>query len=241
MIPAIELRGVDLEFGDRVVAGLEFAVEQGECLALVGASRSGKSLILELCAGLHRPLKGHVLVWGDDWAALSDDETAVLRRRVGTVLQQAGLLSNATLFNNVALPVRYHRPGLTDREVERAVMAHLEPLGLAQFRGYFPAQLNPGEMRCGAIARAMVLGQELLLLDDPITGLDAGMVLRLREHLVSWRRAAPTTILTTHRAPSPLMEIVDRVALLEEGSIRLIEPRAALLQRGSPDISAYVS
>lgn len=241
MTPAIELHGVTVAFGDGLIEGLDLAVQEGECVALVGPSRSGKSLIVELCAGLFPPLGGRVAIRGRDWASFSDEEAVAVRRRVGTVLQQAGLLSNATVFNNVALPLRYHRPGMAESGVERAVMAQLEPLGLAPFRGYFPAQLNPGEIRCAATARAMVLDQDVLLLDDPVAGLDAGMVLRLREHLVATRRVRATTVLITLRGPSPLTDMVDRVALVEEGTIRLIEPRTALLQRGLPELSAYVA
>ena len=98
-------------------------------MALVGPSRSGKSLVIELAAGLVLPESGRVTVLGQDWSTVQDGAVSPVRLRVGTVLQQPGLLSNMTLFNNVLLPLRYHRGLLPARQREQLVMVQLERLG----------------------------------------------------------------------------------------------------------------
>lgn len=144
---------------------------------------------------------------------------AELRQRVGTVLQAPGLLSNMTVFNNVALPLRYHR-GLSDEELATLVMVHLEALGVAELRHRFPAELNQGEARCVAIARALSLDQELLLLDDPLEGLDALTSRRLGEWLQAQRRSRSLTILATTRRASSLLAMVDRFAFVRDGQVQ---------------------
>jgi len=240
MSGVIEISDVVVELnGEGFTAHLVLTVNPGEFVILLGPTRSGKSLILELCAGLVQPQRGKVRVLGEEWADLPDEARMKLRMRIGTVLQLPGLLSNMTLFNNVALPLRYHRSTLSDRDVDRVVIGHLEALGLAQLRDRFPAQLNPGEIRCAAIARAMVLDQELLLLDDPLGGLDAGMVQRLGEHIANRRQRGPVTVLATMRSYSAFLELADRVAVVRGGQIEAIGPRSVIAQHGGAEMSAY--
>ncbi|MGH7205854.1 MAG: ATP-binding cassette domain-containing protein [Nitrospiraceae bacterium] len=240
MSRAIELSDVVVELEtEGQAAHISLAVDPREFVVLMGPNRSGKSLILELCAGLVTPRQGSVRVLGEEWVELSDHARMKLRTRIGTVLQLPGLLSNMTVFNNAALPLRYHRSTLSDQDIDRVVMGHLKALGLAQLRDRFPAQLNSGEIRCAAIARAMVLDQELLLLDDPLAGLDAGMVQRLGEHLANWRQRGPFTVLATMRSYSPFLELADRVAVVREGQIEAIGPRSVIAQKGGAEMSAY--
>ncbi len=227
MTDAIELSGVVAELqGQECLSDVTLTVPAGECVVLMGPSRSGKSLILELCAGLVEPERGTVLVLGRDWARVSAEEEMSLRRRIGTVLQQPGLLSNMTLYNNVALPLRYHGARLGDSEVRRRVVDQLRPLGIEALQDRFPAQLNPGEARCAAIARALVWEPDLLLLDDPIAGLDTDMVKRLGKHLETIKRNRRVTMLLTLRISSPLMDLADRVAEVQAGRVHAIKTRS---------------
>ncbi|MBI4400738.1 MAG: ATP-binding cassette domain-containing protein [Nitrospirae bacterium] len=222
MDAAVELADVcvDMEGQDRP-AELSLTVNTGEFLALVGPSRSGKSMVLKLCAGLIAPTGGTVRVLGQDLSELDEEELEALRLRVGIVLAQPGLLSNMTAFNNVALPLRYHR-GLDDDEIQPLVMAQLEALGLAPVKDRFPAQLTQGEARCAAVARALVLNQELLLLDDPTAGLDADMTHQLGRLLADHRRTRALTVMVTSHSFTPLLETMDRVAFVRHGRIEAI-------------------
>ncbi|HEX2056186.1 MAG TPA: ATP-binding cassette domain-containing protein [Nitrospiraceae bacterium] len=220
---------------------IDLSVDVGEFLVVTGPTRSGKSLLLELCGGLVSPRTGRVTVFGSDWASLAPSAQEAMRLRIGMVLQQPGLLSNMTVYNNVALPLRYHRPAVGEAERHALVMARLEALALDHVYDRFPAQLTPGEVRCAAIARAMMLEPEVLLLDDVVAGLDAGMIARLQVYLESCRRNRPLAILATLRLPSPLLEQTDRVLLLRNGHIESVGPRDVVLRDAQPSTKLYVS
>lgn len=198
---------------------VDLRIVTGEFVALVGPSRSGKSLLVELAAGLVVPEAGRVIMLGHDWGEASEHEHSSVRLRVGTVLQQPGLLSNMTLFNNVLLPLRYHRTALSDGHREGMVTAQLEQLGLGSMRDRFPAELNQGEIRMGAIARALMLDPEVLLLDDPVAGLDVEMMMTLKACLEERRKRQVLTVLGALRAYSSFIEGADRIVVLQEGRV----------------------
>lgn len=212
----------------------------GQFVALVGPSRSGKSLIVELAAGLVSPEAGRVIVLGHEWTADVSDAPNPVRLRLGTVLQQPGLLSNMTLFNNVVLPLRYHRASMSERDREHLVMAQLERLSLAPMRDRFPAELNQGEARRGAIARALMLDPEVLLLDDPVAGLDAEMVLMLKAYVEERQAEQALTVIAALRSFSPFIEKADRLILLRDGRVEADGPRAALTEVVAPTLREYL-
>lgn len=237
---AVELRDVSVAVeGQAGLVGLSLSVEAGEFLVLVGPNRSGKSLILKLCAGLLAPDQGAVSVLGYDMADLSEEELADLRLRVGVVLQRPGLLSNMTVYNNVALPLRYHR-GLDEEALRALVMARLEEFGLGALWNRFPAELNEGEVRCAAMVRALILGQELLLLDDAPEGLDAPMIQHLGQLRARSKETGSLTILATMRAYSPLMGAADRVAFVRDGRLQAVGRHADLLAMGDERMQGYL-
>jgi ABC-type transporter Mla maintaining outer membrane lipid asymmetry ATPase subunit MlaF len=171
---------------------------------------------------------------------LSEDRRMEFRTQVGTVLQQPGLLSNMTVFNNVALPLRYHRGDLDEESIAAEVMKHLTALGIDSLRDRFPSQLTHGEIRCAAIARAMVLGQRILLLDDATGGLDAEMTRRLAQYLATCRLSRPLTILAALRQYSELLEIMDRVVFLRAGRIVAAGRPDEVAVRSEADLRGYL-
>jgi ABC-type sulfate/molybdate transport systems ATPase subunit len=239
---AVVLNGVTVEMTEsRQLFSVDLYVAVGEFLVISGPTRSGKSLLLELCAGLVPTRTGHVLIFGSDWADLSDAARDAMRLRIGMVLQQPGLLSNMTVYNNVALPLRYHRASAGEAERHAIIMALLDALGLTEVSDRFPAQLTPGEARCAAIARAMILEPDLLLLDDVAAGFDAGMIGRLQACLSAYRRGKELTVLATLRVPSPLLEQADRVVLLRGGRIDSVGSRETVLRDAGPSMKLYVA
>lgn len=219
---------------------VDLRIASGEFVALVGPSRSGKSLIIALAAGLVSPEAGRVVLLGHEWSEASASEPSHVRLRVGTVLEQPGLLSNMTLFNNVLLPLRYHRGAMSDRSREHAVMAQLERLGLMPVRDRFPAELNHGEVRRGAIARACMLDPEVLLLDDPVAGVDAEMLLVLRAYVEARRADHPLTVVVAMRAWSPFIEGADRLVVLRDGRVEADGPRDAVAEVVPAALRRYV-
>jgi ABC-type sulfate/molybdate transport systems ATPase subunit len=239
---AFALDGVAVEMkGSRETFSMDLCIEAGEFLVATGPTRSGKSLLLELSAGLVPPQTGRVVVFGSDWTDLTVSARDAMRLRMGVVLQQSGLLSNMTVYNNVALPLRYHRASIDEAERHALVMARLEALGVADVHNQFPAQLTSGEARCAAIARATILDPDVLLLDDVVAGFDAGMISRLQVYLEAYRRRREVTILATFRLPSPLLEQADRVLLLRSGRIESVGQRETLLRAAGSSMKLYVT
>ena len=226
--------------GDVHVLDVDLRIASGEFVAWVGPSRSGKSLMVELAAGLVTPESGRVILLGQEWNDGSGGERNSLRLRVGTVLQQPGLLSNMTLFNNVLLPLRYHRGTMSDRHREQAVIAQLERLSLVPVRERFPAELNQGEVRRGAIARALMLDPDVLLLDDPVAGLDADMVLVLKRYIEERRAQRTVTVLAALRSFSPFIEAADRLVVLREGRMEAEGTRGVVVDLVPAALRRYV-
>lgn len=238
--PAVELIGVRTTMADEAWrTDFTLAVKPGECVVLVGPGRSGKGLILKLCAGLVEPEEGTVRVLGRDLATLDEKGLSALRQRLGVVLQQPGLRSNMTLYTNVCLPIVYHQD-IDEEQLAPRVMPLLEALGVAWLARRFPAQLTPGEARCGALARALVMDQELLLLDEVTAGLDAEMVRRVVRVLAEYRRTHAVTILATLHNPSPLLELADRVAFVRRGRIEAMGSYAEMAASADPVVRMYL-
>jgi ABC-type transporter Mla maintaining outer membrane lipid asymmetry ATPase subunit MlaF len=238
---AIELNNVRVPMeGGEQPAEVTLFVPPGEFLALVGPNRAGKSLILKLCVGLVAFEEGTIRVLDRDLAALDDDELSELRRRIGVVLQPPGLRSNMTVYTNVALPIVYHT-GVDYADLRDRVMPVLDTFGLALRQDHFPAQLTAGEARCAALARAMIMSPELLLIDEPAAGLDAEGVLRVEQALMEYRRAHPVTIVATMHTPSSLLQRADRIAFVRGGRIEATGRYAELAEGPDGAIKPYLT
>jgi phospholipid/cholesterol/gamma-HCH transport system ATP-binding protein len=213
----LELAHVSASKGDRVrVEDLSLTVQRGEAVALVGSNASGKSLVLKLGAGLETPASGAVRVLGVDPSQASDDERLRLRQRLGVVFDKHALISNMTVFNNVALPLRYHLAPPED-EVQDRVMARLAECGVEDFRDRFPFDLTLGDARLVAIARARAMGTEILFIDELLIGLDADDLVRIHGLLAGpWREQGLTVVITLN-APTALFGSMDRLVLLRDG------------------------
>ncbi len=199
-----------------LVEDISFTVQRGEAVALVGSNASGKGLVLRLCAGLEAPASGTVRVLGADPARATEEQLLALRQRVGFVFAKPALISNMTVFDNVALPLRYHTV-FPETEIRERVLARLAECGVDAFRDRMPADLTLGDARQAAIARATVMDPDLLCVDEMLVGLDADDLIRLRKILERYRRERELTIVVTINAPTSLFRVMDRLVLLRDG------------------------
>jgi len=221
----IEYRDVHKTFDVPVLAGVSFSVEKGETLAIVGPSGTGKSVLLKTTIGLIVPDQGDVVIDGQSVFAASGEGLQAIRRKAGYVFQNAALFDSMNVFENVAygLPEGAIKT-LGRHEVGRRVARSLEEVNLdpAIVMPKLPAELSGGMRKRVGIARAIVGEPQILLYDEPVTGLDpvnAAAVDRLICDIAE--RTHVTSIVVTHDIEGGL-SISDRVALLEGGKLRFL-------------------
>ena len=232
---AIATRGVCKSFGDYVaLTDVSLEVPSGSLTALLGPSGSGKSTLLRIIAGLESPDSGDVLIFGKDAARLSAQE-----RGVGFVFQHYAAFKHMTVWDNVAF-------GLTIRKRERAAIRRRvdELLELVQLRGFahrYPAQLSGGQRQRMALARALAVEPQVLLLDEPFGALDASV----RKELRQWLRRLHdevhvTTIFVTHDQEEA-MEVADNIAVMNHGRIEQVGgPREIYEQPANEFVMTFV-
>jgi iron(III) transport system ATP-binding protein len=225
-MPDLIVEQIEKQLGDApVLLGVSFQLQQREILALLGASGSGKTTILRSVAGLERPDTGKIEIRGKlVFDAASDFEIPAEERGLGLVFQSYALWPHRTVFENVAYGLRLRRAAAA--EVRRRVGEVLKRLGLEQFADRYAHQLSGGQQQRVALARALVYNPPVLLLDEPLSNLDA----KLREDARAWLReiikqTGTSALYVTHDQTEALA-IADRVLLLDKGQIQ---------QEGTPE------
>ncbi len=217
MAVSLALEGVCKEFGagvERVAAvrDVSLQVQEGELFTLLGPSGCGKTTTLRLIAGLETPSAGKIVFEGQDFSSLPP-----FRRNLGMVFQSYALYPHMSIFENVAYGLRVRR--LSEKEIGRRVREALDLVGLAGLEGRRPAQLSGGQQQRIALARALVYGPRLLLLDEPLSNLDAKLRVYMREEIRKiQQRARTTTVYVTHDQEEAL-SISDRLAVMYAGRV----------------------
>ncbi len=212
----VEFQNIALAFGKtQVLRDIDLAVEPGEFFALLGPSGSGKSTLLRVLAGFARPQAGRVLVDGKDISAVPP-----WQRDIGMVFQNYALWPHMTVAQNVAFGLEERR--LPKTVIAQKVAAVLELVGLAELGARRPGQLSGGQQQRVALARTIAIEPKVLLLDEPLSNLDAKLRVHMRMELLALqRKLGVTTIFVTHDQEEAL-SISDRVAVLEAGVIQQV-------------------
>ena len=235
------LRAVDLHksFGGRVVLdGISFSLAPGESLVIVGPSGTGKSVLLKHLIGLVRPDSGKVFVAGEDLWALSNVDRNRVRKRFGMSFQEGALFDSMSVFDNIAFPLR--RSGRPPAEVRRRVRECLEIVHLPNVEDKRPSELSGGMRRRVGFARAISHEPEILLFDEPNTGLDPIMTDIIDEVILEMReKMHPTIVTITHHMESA-RKIGDRVALLFGGKILFDAPPEEFLNSKDAAVRQFV-
>jgi D-methionine transport system ATP-binding protein len=222
--PVIRLEGVRKSFAlpngevfDAVHA-LTLDIPEGEIFGLIGKSGAGKSTLLRLINLLERPDAGKVFVGGRDLTTLTRRELRDTRQNIGMIFQQFNLLQNATVFGNVAFPLKIH--GRHSRaEIDERVRECLELVGLAEKIDAYPAQLSGGQKQRVAIARALAPRPQVLLCDEPTSALDSETTRSLLETLRDINQKIGVTIVIVTHELSVVEVLCRRVAILEKGKL----------------------
>lgn len=216
--------------GDAQVAalrGISIKVEEGEFVAIMGPSGSGKSTLLTILGGVETPSSGKVLLEDIDYAALSDDDRTILRRRrLGFVFQSFNLLPNLSAEENVALPMELD--GRPAAEVRERTVEALELVEMLHRKSHLPSALSGGEQQRIAVARALAIKPALLLADEPTGNLDSRQSKRisaLLEQLVAERNQ--TIVMVTH--DPGVARVAQRVILIRDGKVEQDGPPSEVL------------
>ena len=229
----IEFKQVTKAFGGKpVLRGMSLAVNKGEVMFIIGTSGVGKSVTIKHLIGLLRIDGGEIWFDGNRVDGLPESQLAPLRKRIGMVFQSSTLFDSMTLAENVALPLRKHQRMRHSAAIEEA-KKRLEQVYMGAYADRYPAELSDGMRKRAAIARTLALKPEVVLFDEPTTGLDpvsARRVDRLIRELAN--TLGVTAIVVSHDPPS-IFGIADRVAFIYKGIVHVVATPTEL--RASPD------
>ncbi len=220
MNTSIKVQNINKEYGaNRVLNNINLEVNQGEFVCLLGPSGCGKSTLLRIIAGLERPTAGQIFLSGKDATNLPAP-----KRNFGIVFQSYALFPNLTAFENVAYGLRNKK--ISDRQINETVDHLFEMIHLTDAKNRYPAQLSGGEQQRVALARALAVSPSFLLLDEPLSALDAKVRQKLRRQICAIQRELKlTTIMVTHDQDEALT-MADRIVVMN---------KAEIMQSGTPE------
>lgn len=209
----IEFKNISMKFKDTVaVDNLNLTINSGELVSILGPSGCGKSTTLFLLAGLHKPSNGQIIVDGNDITHLKADS-----RNIGMVFQDYALYPHMTVYNNIAFPLKMK--GLSKRVIKEKVDYTAKLVEIDAYLNRLPIELSGGQQQRVAIARAIVREPEILLLDEPLSNLDARLRVSMREEIRTiQQRLKITTLFVTHDQEEAL-SISDKIVMLNEGKM----------------------
>jgi phospholipid/cholesterol/gamma-HCH transport system ATP-binding protein len=236
----VHLEDVHLQRGQRTVfRGLACGFPRGGISVVLGGSGVGKSTLLRLIGGLVRPDSGRVCVAGQDITRQSESELFRTRERLGMLFQGGALLDSLTVFDNVALPLREHTE-LSEADIAAEVGRRLVAVGLNDVDDLLPGKLSGGMSRRAALARAIITDPEIVLVDEPFSGLDPLNLRRIENLLVDLNRRLGITLIVTSHHIASTARMADRVVFLVDGQA-LSGPPGELLDTGDPRLVEFMA
>jgi phospholipid/cholesterol/gamma-HCH transport system ATP-binding protein len=242
-IPQIEVRDLSIGYGDFVVQhGIEFVVNKGDIFVIMGGNGCGKTTLMRALIGLQRPLQGTVLYSGEDFWGASEEDRQRLKQRLGVLFQSGALWSSLTLADNIALPIAEYT-NLSQARIDEIVSFKLALVGLAGFEDFYPSELSGGMKKRASLARAMALDPDILVIDEPSSGLDPLTAKRLDELIVELRDSLGTTIVVVTHELASILSIGNNSIYLDAETHTMIptgNPQVAL-KSGHPKVRHFLT
>jgi len=237
----IKLVGVEKTLGGQpVLQGIDITIPTGKLTTVIGKSGEGKSVLLKHMIGLLQPDRGQVWVGDVEISRLKGRALNDVRKRFAMLFQGAALFDSLSVFENVAFPLR-EKLRMKGQEVTRKVEEKLEQVGLEGMGHKFPAELSGGMKKRAGLARALVMEPEIILFDEPTTGLDPLMAKSIHDLIVAThQRFKFTAVMVSHEIPE-VFGISDWVAMLRKGKIALMAPAAEFVKTTDPEIQEFIS
>ena len=200
----------------KALKGIDLTIERGEIFGIIGLSGAGKSTLIRCINMLERPTAGKVIVDGQDMTVMSEKELRKARKNIGMIFQHFNLLSSATVYDNIAFPLRLsHTP---EAEIKKKVLPLLELVGLADKAHQYPSQLSGGQKQRVAIARALAMDPEMLLFDEPTSALDPEMVGEVLSVMTDLAKTGLTMLVVTHEMAFA-RDVSSRILFIDDRNI----------------------
>lgn len=236
----IEIKQVDKSFGDKqVLKNVSLRVEDGETMALIGGSGSGKSTMLRLMIGLDRPTAGEIWIDGTEITQLSEDELDDVRLSMGMVFQYSALFDSMTVGDNVAFGLREHTD-YPEEEIRDLVREKLSLVGLPDAEDMMPGELSGGMKKRVSLARALAFGPSIIFYDEPDSGLDPVMTRKIDDLIVeTQKKLGVTSIVVTHDMESACL-VANRIAMLYEREIVAMEKTEDFRRLKDPRVREFL-
>ena len=238
--PIIQIQGLSRRFGKQIVLnGLSLDICRGDVLAIIGRSGTGKSVLLKHIIGLLRPDSGRVLIANED---VHDGRRSLarLRGRIDMLFQGGALFDSLTVEENVAFPLR-EKTNMSMEEIRAAVAECLKDVGLHDVDDKFPAELSGGMRKRVALARSLVQKPEIMLFDEPTTGLDPILVRAIHQLIYDTQKQfGYTAVIVSHEIPQ-IFDIATRVAMLHNGVILEVAPPEQFQHSTNPVIQQFIA
>lgn len=240
--PAIAFREVSCSFGGRAVLNnVSFEVAPGEAFCLLGRSGMGKSVTLKLAIGLMQPDAGAIYVENDNIVGMDEDGLSKVRSRIGFLFQSAALFDSFSLHDNLAVPLKRLWEKKPDEEIETIVQKNLDDVGLGKDGRKMPAELSGGMRKRAGLARALMLGPSILLIDEPVSGLDRVTASEIDDLLLRVRKRDNTTMVIVTHDTREAHRVGDRVGVLDNGNLIAVGAMDELAKNQSALVRALVT
>ncbi|HZV46753.1 MAG TPA: ABC transporter ATP-binding protein [Thermodesulfovibrionales bacterium] len=237
----IEIINLHKSFGkNHVLRGIDLTVEKGESMVVIGGSGSGKSVLLKHIIGILRPDAGKVLIDNVDLALLKERELYEVRKKFGMLFQMSALFDSMTVWENVGFALHRHK-SMHDKEIKARATEKLKLVGLSGVENLMPAELSGGMKKRVGLARAIAHEPEILLYDEPTTGLDPIMAAAINELIIEMKNTlSVTSVAITHDMNSAYI-IADRIAMLYEGRIIATGSPDEIKNTGNPVVRQFIT
>jgi len=225
---------------NQVLRGIDLTVEKGESMVVIGGSGSGKSVLLKHIIGILRPDAGKVLIDNVDLALLKERELYEVRKKFGMLFQMSALFDSMTVWENVGFALHRHK-SMHDKEIKARATEKLKLVGLSGVENLMPAELSGGMKKRVGLARAIAHEPEILLYDEPTTGLDPIMAAAINELIIEMKNTlSVTSVAITHDMNSAYI-IADRIAMLYEGRIIATGSPDEIKNTGNPVVRQFIT
>jgi phospholipid/cholesterol/gamma-HCH transport system ATP-binding protein len=238
--PLVEFKDIHKRFGTLVVLnGVSLTIQKGESVVIIGASGSGKSVLLKHLVGLLRPDKGEVWFDGRRIDHLRESDIMPIRRRCGFLFQMGALFDSLTVGENIGFPLAEHTKKTKD-EIAAVVANRLAMVGLPGIEKKMPGELSGGQRKRVALARAIALEPEIILYDEPTTGLDPIRSDVINELILKLQRELHSASITVTHDMNSAFKVAHRIVMLHEGKLIIDGPPDEIKSSDNPIVKRFV-